>query len=182
MTILRWLSRQLPRSVVYVAIGSEATLSAGQERELASWMELSRCRFFGQRRRRRLAPPARDGDQRLGPQLEILRHNSVGAFVTHCGYNSVIEGLQFGSTPAGDATVDHRHRTDRSVVHGNEGGRGGGEERGRWVVHRRRRGGGYKEGDGGREATGVGSFEVVRCSVDFEDFSLVLKTELKNDD
>ncbi|KAG6490289.1 hypothetical protein ZIOFF_051578 [Zingiber officinale] len=45
-TILRWLSEQLPRSVVYVAIGSEATLSAEQERELANGLELSAVPFL----------------------------------------------------------------------------------------------------------------------------------------
>ncbi|KAG6490292.1 putative UDP-rhamnose:rhamnosyltransferase 1 [Zingiber officinale] len=105
-TILRWLSEQLPRSVVYVAIGSEATLSAEQERELASGLELSAVPFLWAVRKPSGSETGGGGGDRRHrhgmviegwvPQLEILRHNSVGAFLTHCGYSSVIEGLQFG--------------------------------------------------------------------------------------
>jgi hypothetical protein len=30
------------------------------------------------------------------PQVQVLRHRATGAFVTHCGWNSVLEGITVG--------------------------------------------------------------------------------------
>ncbi|KAI5435245.1 hypothetical protein KIW84_021889, partial [Lathyrus oleraceus] len=30
------------------------------------------------------------------PQVEILAHNAIGGFVSHCGWNSILESLWFG--------------------------------------------------------------------------------------
>ncbi|WOK91810.1 UDP-rhamnose:rhamnosyltransferase 1 [Canna indica] len=107
--IFEWLNKQSPRSVVYVAFGSEAMLSTEQERELALGLELSKTPFLWVLRRpaqavAELLPEAFE-EQINGygvvvtdwvPQLKILNHASVGAFFSHCGWSSVIEGLQFG--------------------------------------------------------------------------------------
>ncbi|CAN6282192.1 unnamed protein product [Urochloa humidicola] len=108
---VRWLDAQPPGSVVYVALGSEVPLPVAQVRELALGLELAGTRFLWALRK-----PGVPGDGEvlpLGfqertrgvqglvamgwvPQISILEHASVGAFLTHCGQSSILEGLLFG--------------------------------------------------------------------------------------
>uniref|UniRef100_J3LRX9 Uncharacterized protein n=1 Tax=Oryza brachyantha TaxID=4533 RepID=J3LRX9_ORYBR len=107
---VRWLDAQPAESVVYVALGSEAPLLVEKVHELALGLELAGTRFLWALRK-----PAGVSDadllpagfrERTGgrglvatrwvPQLSILAHAAVGAFLTHCGWSSTIEGLMFG--------------------------------------------------------------------------------------
>uniref|UniRef100_A0A0D9VYW0 Glycosyltransferase n=1 Tax=Leersia perrieri TaxID=77586 RepID=A0A0D9VYW0_9ORYZ len=105
---LRWLSTKPPRSVVYVCFGSWAYFSPHQVRELALGLEASNHPFLWVIRTEdsggRWAPEG--WEQRVAgrgmvvrgwaPQLAVLAHPSVGAFVTHCGWNSVLEAASAG--------------------------------------------------------------------------------------
>uniref|UniRef100_A0ACD5ZZJ6 Uncharacterized protein n=1 Tax=Avena sativa TaxID=4498 RepID=A0ACD5ZZJ6_AVESA len=107
---VRWLDEQPAKSVVYVALGSEVPLSAEQVHELALGLELAGTRFLWALRKPSgvtdadVLPPGfeeRMRDRGLVvtgwvPQISVLAHGAVGAFLTHCGWNSTIEGLLFG--------------------------------------------------------------------------------------
>ncbi|KAL2504496.1 UDP-glycosyltransferase 91A1 [Abeliophyllum distichum] len=112
VSIKTWLDNQNRRSVVYVALGSEVTPSQDQLNELALGLELSGVPFFWALRKpsgtvESYSVDLPDGfEERVkgrcmvwkswAPQLKILSHNSVGAFLTHCGWSSFVEGLTFG--------------------------------------------------------------------------------------
>ncbi|KAF0905985.1 hypothetical protein E2562_009006 [Oryza meyeriana var. granulata] len=112
---VRWLDAQPPASVVFLCFGSIGFLDAAQVREVAAGLERSGHRFLWVLR----GPPAGDvrypTDANLGellpegfpagrgmvwprwaPQKNILGHAAVAGFVTHCGWNSVLESLWFG--------------------------------------------------------------------------------------
>ncbi|XP_062213298.1 UDP-glycosyltransferase 91B1-like [Phragmites australis] len=107
---VRWLDAQPANSVVYIALGSEVPLSVEQVRELAIGLELAGTRFLWALRKpgsvldADILPPGFQerthghGLVTMGwvPQLSILAHGAVGAFLTHCGWSSIIEGLLFG--------------------------------------------------------------------------------------
>ncbi|GJM95930.1 hypothetical protein PR202_ga12726 [Eleusine coracana subsp. coracana] len=107
---VQWLDAQPASSVVYVALGSEVPLSAEQVHELALGLELAGTRFLWALRKPSgvtdediLPPGFKDRTQNQGlvtmswvPQISILSHAAIGAFLTHCGRNSLIEGLLFG--------------------------------------------------------------------------------------
>ncbi|XP_027078079.1 putative UDP-rhamnose:rhamnosyltransferase 1 [Coffea arabica] len=111
-TISGWLNLHGKESVIYVALGTEVAPSREELTELATGLELSGLPFFWALRKKQgpsefesLELP--DGfEERVKdrgivwtswtPQLRVLAHDSVGGFLTHCGWSSVIEGLQNG--------------------------------------------------------------------------------------
>ncbi|XP_066386639.1 UDP-glycosyltransferase 91C1-like [Miscanthus floridulus] len=109
-TAVRWLDAQPPSSVLYVALGSEVPLRVEQVRELALGLELVGTRFLWALRNPSGVPdadilPAGFQERSRGrglvttgwvPQTSILAHGAVGGFLTHCGRNSLIEGLLYG--------------------------------------------------------------------------------------
>uniref|UniRef100_A0A7N0R8A2 Glycosyltransferase n=1 Tax=Kalanchoe fedtschenkoi TaxID=63787 RepID=A0A7N0R8A2_KALFE len=111
--VARFLDASDADSVVYVAFGSQTTLKNDQMAALAAGLEKSRVRFIWS-----VKVPA-DGhvDDGYGavpeefetrtagrgivvrgwaPQAAILSHRAVGAFLTHCGWNSVLESIAAG--------------------------------------------------------------------------------------
>ncbi|XVF58417.1 hypothetical protein PTKIN_Ptkin07bG0065100 [Pterospermum kingtungense] len=110
-TCLQWLDQQTPGSVIYVAFGSFTIFDPIQFQELALGLELlnrpflwvvrpditegtesddvypkgfkervaSRCRMVG-----------------WAPQRAVLAHPSIACFLSHCGWNSTIEGVSNG--------------------------------------------------------------------------------------
>jgi len=100
-----WLDRKPARSVVYLCFGSLSHVSKPQLRELALGLEASGKPFLWVVRSEAWAPPEgwkeRVGDRGMlvtgwAPQRAILAHPAVGAFVTRCGWNSVLETVVAG--------------------------------------------------------------------------------------
>ncbi|XP_066338075.1 anthocyanidin 5,3-O-glucosyltransferase-like [Miscanthus floridulus] len=114
---LRWLDSQPDRSVVFLCFGSLGTFSERQLKEVAVGLERSEQRFLWVVRTRRIVDEALpepdlgallpDGflERTTGrglvfkcwaPQVDVLRHRAAGAFMTHCGWNSTLEGITAG--------------------------------------------------------------------------------------
>ncbi|KAF6165129.1 hypothetical protein GIB67_000713 [Kingdonia uniflora] len=108
-TCLNWLSQQAPGSVIYVAFGSFTIFNENQFHELALGLQLLGRPFLWVVRldvTGGLGPTYPDGFQdrvaHLGkivdwaPQQKVLAHPSIACFLTHCGWNSTIEGVSMG--------------------------------------------------------------------------------------
>ncbi|KAJ0428746.1 putative 7-deoxyloganetin glucosyltransferase [Helianthus annuus] len=108
-TCLAWLDQQPPCSVIYVAFGSFAIFNQTQFEELALGLELSNRPFLwvvrpGMTKETTTDYP--DGYmERIGsrgrivswaPQQKVLSHPSVACFISHCGWNSILEGVTNG--------------------------------------------------------------------------------------
>ncbi|KAA8547318.1 hypothetical protein F0562_003818 [Nyssa sinensis] len=122
--LLEWLNMQPSESVIYISFGSGGTMSAEQINELAWGLELSQQRFVWVARPPIegktdgsffTAGNSPDGTpdylpngfltrtRNVGvvvplwaPQVEILSHPSVGGFLSHCGWNSILESIVSG--------------------------------------------------------------------------------------
>ncbi|KAK7339442.1 hypothetical protein VNO77_20110 [Canavalia gladiata] len=101
---VQWLDQKLEEktSVLYVAFGSQAEISCEQLEEIASGLEESKVSFLWVIRKKEWGLP--DGfEERVKErgmivnewvdQREILMHEIVEGFVSHCGWNSVLESI-----------------------------------------------------------------------------------------
>ncbi|KAH0463811.1 hypothetical protein IEQ34_006597 [Dendrobium chrysotoxum] len=103
---LKWLDKKPRGSVVYICFGSKGLFSLAQLKEMALGLEASNHSFIWvvQNGENNWFPEGYD--ERIkgrgmvirgwAPQLLILNHTAVGGFVTHCGWNSSLEGICAG--------------------------------------------------------------------------------------
>ncbi|KAK9277568.1 hypothetical protein L1049_007113 [Liquidambar formosana] len=102
---MKWLETKGPRSVVYVSFGSMVSLTEKQVEEIAWGLKESNLHFLWvvkEAEQEKLPNGFIDSTKEKGlivtwcNQLEMLAHNAIGCFVTHCGWNSTLEGLSLG--------------------------------------------------------------------------------------
>ncbi|XP_023767025.1 UDP-glycosyltransferase 89B2 [Lactuca sativa] len=101
--LLTWLDNKTDESVVYICFGSRTTLNEKQMSALTGALELSNVNFILCAKGSDSAFKQRVGDRGFivegwAPQLAILGHRAVASFVTHCGWNSTLEGVSAGVT------------------------------------------------------------------------------------
>ncbi|KAL6545428.1 hypothetical protein OROGR_009302 [Orobanche gracilis] len=111
--IIEWLDQKDRKSTIFASFGSEYFLSENEIEEIGFGLELSKVNFIWV-----LRFPVREKiitiDEKLpegflervrgrgmvvedwAPQRRILLHPSVGGFLSHCGWSSVMEGIFSG--------------------------------------------------------------------------------------
>ncbi|KAG2543538.1 hypothetical protein PVAP13_9NG751677 [Panicum virgatum] len=187
---IKFLDSKPAASVLYVSFGSQNTIPASQMMELERGLEASGRPFIWAVR-----PPVEfDGTEefraewlpdgfedrvaaaaqgvvvrRWAPQVAILAHASTGAFLSHCGWNSVLESLWHGVPVVGwpllaDQVFDSRMLEELGVGMEVASGRmfgglgkGVGAREGRRGDGARRRGEGAGHAAEGGGAEGVGA-------------------------
>ncbi|KAF3646237.1 Kaempferol 3-O-beta-D-galactosyltransferase [Capsicum annuum] len=102
---IKWLDKQNEKSVVYLSFGTVTTLPPNEIVAIAEALEAKRVPFIWSLKDNGVKILPKGFLERTNefgkivswaPQLEILAHSSVGVFVTHCGWNSILESISYG--------------------------------------------------------------------------------------
>jgi len=108
-TCFEWLEKRVPGSVIYVSFGSAAMITRQQLVEFAWGLANSGHDFLWV-----IRPDFVRGDSATlpedflsevserglliswCPQEKVLKHPSIGGFLTHCGWNAIMESISLG--------------------------------------------------------------------------------------
>ncbi|MBA0794662.1 hypothetical protein Gohar_018970 [Gossypium harknessii] len=107
--VMKWLDDQPQASVVFLCFGSMGSFKAPQVKEIAQGLEQSGFRFLWSLR---VQSPQNDASEMLpegfletvqgrgmicnwAPQLKVLAYKALGGFISHCGWNSILESFWF---------------------------------------------------------------------------------------
>ncbi|XP_049351954.1 scopoletin glucosyltransferase-like [Solanum verrucosum] len=100
---LQWLDTRKHNSVIYVCFGSMSNFTDSQIEEIALGLEASEQEFIWVVRKGKIPEGFEERTKEKGliirgwaPQVLILDHEAIGAFVTHCGWNSTLESVSAG--------------------------------------------------------------------------------------
>ncbi|XP_017982096.1 PREDICTED: UDP-glycosyltransferase 71K1 [Theobroma cacao] len=116
--VMTWLDDQPQSSVIFLCFGSMGSFGAPQLKEIALGLEQSGYRFlwslrFSSPLQSDAALTDKNTEETLpegfleriqgrgmicgwAPQVEVLANKAIGGFVSHCGWNSILESLWFG--------------------------------------------------------------------------------------
>jgi hypothetical protein len=135
---LEWLDAQAEATVLYISFGSENSISIAQMEELAMGLEASGVKFLWVLRR-----PSDAGSKAFSsvldflpegfhgrvvkrgqgliilgwaPQLSILAHPATGGFLSHCGWNAVLETTTMGVPMIAWPLYAEQHFNSKFVV------------------------------------------------------------------
>ncbi|EYU42867.1 hypothetical protein MIMGU_mgv1a003831mg [Erythranthe guttata] len=118
--ISSWLDEHPENSVVFLCFGTMGSFEESQVREIAAALEKSGARFLwslrkpGAKGSKRQSPTEYESFEEVlpegftertkgigrvigwAPQVAVLSHPAVGGFVSHCGWNSILESVSLG--------------------------------------------------------------------------------------
>ncbi|KAK9931137.1 hypothetical protein M0R45_018432 [Rubus argutus] len=120
---LQWLDKHKPASVAYISFGSSGTLPPIEVAALAEALDEGGFPFLWSFRGNKEDFPKGFVDRtssigKIVPwanQVQILNHSSVGVFVTHCGWNSILESVTGGVPMIGRPVFADQNLNMRSV-------------------------------------------------------------------
>lgn len=105
---LEWLNDQPPSSVIYISFGSLIVLSAKKLESIATALKNSNCKFLWVIKKQDgkdslpLPQGFEEETKNRGmvvpwcPQTKVLVHPAIACFLTHCGWNSMLEAIAAG--------------------------------------------------------------------------------------
>lgn len=126
-----WLDERATGTVIYVSFGTQTHASDKQLDEIALGLEMSGSPFIWVVRSKTWTPPEEIEEKinRRGlivrnwaPQRRILTHPAMGGFLSHCGWNSVLESLSTGIPMLTWPMIAEQHLNAKYVVEELEAG------------------------------------------------------------